>query len=218
MKIDDFIDFEQLKDICTKNIIKCNLDKDHKIYNGYGGLLPEKNEILLLMTKAKNSFLSHKKIKNKYLKDINKKNIKPRYSSMNLQIFLSRDNKYYCVNFNYNHIDDRESENIYKEILNFVGIFEKKSGKFFAMTFYYNPFDELYLCMSNNKYDIIDYRLNYKSITKKNPLDIVVKLEDRFNDSYDKIHEQICKNIEEEENSDSEKESESDSNEEIESD
>ena len=42
MKIDEFIDFEKLKDISTKNIIKCNLDKDHNIYGKNSKILPEK--------------------------------------------------------------------------------------------------------------------------------------------------------------------------------
>ncbi|BCS83727.1 hypothetical protein QLL95_gp0396 [Cotonvirus japonicus] len=201
MRIDDFIDFDSLNNVHYDSIIKCVLDNDHKVYNSEEKiLLPEKNETLLLMAKAKNSFLSHKKIKNKY--------IKPGNSPMNLQIFLSRDNKYYCVNFNYNYIDDNDIFSNQNLNLNFVGIFEKKSGKFFAMTF--NNYLFSYLCMSNNKYNIIDYYSNYKSIIKKDPLDIVMKLEDRFNDMYDKIHEEICKNIKVEENSDLEEKSESD--------
>ena len=48
----------------------------------------------------------------------------------------------------------------------------------------------------------MNFILNYKRIIKKDPLDIIVKLEDRFNDSYDKIREKIYNNMEENEDSD----------------
>ncbi|BCS83728.1 hypothetical protein QLL95_gp0395 [Cotonvirus japonicus] len=190
MKIDDFINFNNLKNMHYDSIIKCDLDDDHKIYkSNEKTMLPEKNETLLLITEAKNSFLSYKRIKYKYIKNIDY-----------LQIFLSRDEKYYCVNFG--NIEGGDA------CLNFVGIFEKKSRKFFTITFYH--YAASYLCMNNNKHDIIDYNCNCKPIIKKYPLDIIIKLEDRFNDLYDKLQEQIYNKIEDEENCDFEKEFESD--------
>ena len=51
------------------------------------------------------------------------------------------------------------------------------------------------MCMENNKYKIYDYFKKSKSI-KKDPLDIVVNLEDRFNDMYDKIYNELDKESE----------------------
>ncbi|BCS83761.1 hypothetical protein QLL95_gp0362 [Cotonvirus japonicus] len=114
MKIDEFINFESLGKFCVESIIKCNLDKDHKICGRSHGkkFLPDKNEILLLIAGAKKSFLFHKKIKNKYIDGI---------EETSLQIYLSVDKKYYTIKFS--HAKDKEN-------LDFIGIFEKKSGKF----------------------------------------------------------------------------------------
>ncbi|UMZ08489.1 hypothetical protein [Acanthamoeba polyphaga mimivirus] len=176
MKIDDFIDFESLGKICTKSIIKCNLDKDHKVCGRNHGknFLPDKNEILLLIAGAKKSFLFHKKIKNKYIKDIDE---------TSLQIYSSVDKKYYSINFS--HVKDGEN-------LDFMGIFEKKSGKFFVITYLKSFKRKGYTCIENNKYKIYDY-FKVNELIKKDPLDIVVNLEDKFNDMYDKIYKELNK-------------------------
>ena len=189
MKIIDFINFDSLGQIRPESIINHNLYDNYQTYSyDIKKYLPDKNETLLLIAKAKNSFLSYIKIKDKYIKDI--------YKTKNLQIFLSKDKKYYCVNFCYARDNNDE------QLLDFVGIFEKKSGKFFAITFHsYSPEIPSYLCMDSNNYNIIDYFSDYDSIFEKDPLDIIVKLEDTFNKKYDEVYKQICNKIEEEEES-----------------
>ncbi|AVL93399.1 hypothetical protein mvi_39 [Megavirus vitis] len=181
MKINNFINFDNLGILDYKSIIHCKLDDDYKIYESYEkNPLPNNNEILSLITKAKKSFILYKKIKDKYIKGIYDKNINP-HDSMNLLIYLSTDKKFYCVNFNYS--DDTIN-------LDFMGIFEKKSGNFFSITHHFSCNESgTYLCLSNNKYGIVDYDSDYTSMFKENPLDIIVDLRNIFNETYENLYE-----------------------------
>ncbi|AGF84833.1 hypothetical protein QJ854_gp949 [Moumouvirus goulette] len=159
MKIIDFIDFDSLGMLDYKSIIHCKLDDDHKIYEADEKIpLPNNKKTLSLITKAKKSFVSYKKIKDKYVKGIYDKNLGP-IDSINLLIYLSTDKKFYCVNFNYS--DENTS-------LDFMGIFEKNSGKFFTMTHHFSwKKSGIYLCFNNNKYNIIDYDSDFFSDFKQ---------------------------------------------------
>lgn len=185
MKITDFIDFNSLGVLNYESIIHCKLDDDHKVFvTDEKFQLPKKRKTLSFITKAKKSFVSYIKIKDKYIQGIHDEDLGP-IDSMNLLIFLSTDKKFYCVNFNYT--DENMS-------LSFMGIFGKKSGKFFAISHNFNCKESgQYLCLSNNKYTIIDYDsvTDYPLDFKIKPLNIINNLRNVYKEAYENIYEDL---------------------------
>ncbi|AGF85775.1 hypothetical protein QJ854_gp007 [Moumouvirus goulette] len=180
MKLGDFIDFSSVLDLVYGDFLP--LDDDHKSYK-YNDDTPlqDDTEAFLLIQKAKDSFLSHKKIKDKY--------IKPKCEwderEYDCKFYLSTDRKYYCVYFSYYNFSD--------EIFYFYGIIEKKTGKHLIMW-----------CQGDNdnvdlemKHHMFNYEIDYDEHDdlnccpceyKNDPLELICHLEDQF-----KIfHKEMC--------------------------
>lgn len=191
MNIEDFINFNDLAKInfksftnCDQNtnpkIINCILDANHKIFNSYDKIpLPDKSETISLIKKARKSFKKYTKINKNFIKD------KYINDSTNSQIFLSKDEQFYCVNFNCATVD---------EFMYFVCIVEKNTGKYFAIIYYHDAYHGAYLRLSSNQYDIIDHELqfyDYKHIFEKNPSNTIRKLKKRYNYLYEIVQNKI---------------------------
>ncbi len=194
MEINEIINFNNLAKINYKSIINCNqndgpviinrvLDEDYKKFYSYGKIsLPDKSKTLALMEKAKVSFSEYTEIKENFIKNKYINNVK------NLQVFLSKDEHFYCVNFNCNTSD---------EFVYFTGIFEKDTGKYFAIIYYHDMYHGANLRLSSNNYDIFDdiQFYDYKHIVKNDPLNIILKLNKRFNKFYSDIQRKVNNNI-----------------------
>uniref|UniRef100_A0A6G6ACP9 Uncharacterized protein n=1 Tax=Borely moumouvirus TaxID=2712067 RepID=A0A6G6ACP9_9VIRU len=195
MNIKDFINFNDLAKInfksftnCDQNtdprIINCTMSANHKIFHSYDKIsLPDQFETLSLIKKARKSFKKYTKINENIIKD------KYINDSTNLQIFLSKDEQFYCVNFNCIIVD---------QFIYFISIIEKNTGKYFAIIYYHDMYHGAYLRLSSNQYDIIDHELqfyDYKHIFENNPSNIVRKLKKRYIHFYKIIQNKINNNI-----------------------
>ncbi|ANB51146.1 hypothetical protein [Powai lake megavirus] len=183
MEINEFIDFNNLAKINYKSIICRVPDQDYKEFSSYDKIsLPNKSETLFLMEKAKNSFSEYAEIKGNFIKN------KYINNTTNLQVYLSKDNQFYCVNFNCNTSD---------EFVYFTGIFEKGTGKYFTIIYYHDMYHGADLRLCSDNYIILDdiQFWDHKHIIKNDPLNIIIKLNKRFNKFYTNIQRKINDNI-----------------------
>ncbi|AVL95256.1 hypothetical protein ma869 [Moumouvirus australiensis] len=168
----------------SKTYSKMYFGANHKTFNSYDKIsLPYQFETLALIKKARKSFKKYTKINEKFIKD------KYINDSTNSQIFLSKDEQFYCVNFNCIIVD---------RFIYFVGIIEKNIGKYFAIIYYHDMYHGAYLRLSSNQYDILDHELqfyDYKHIFENNPSNIIRKLKKRYNYLYEIIQNKINNNI-----------------------
>ncbi|QGR53567.1 hypothetical protein [Moumouvirus maliensis] len=181
MKLENFIDFSAILDLYYNDFLP--LDNNHKSYN-YDDDIPlqDDTEAFLLLQQAKKSFLSHKKIKDKY--------VKPKCEWAELEysckFYLSTDRKYYCVFFCY-YMD--------YDTLYFYGIIEKKTGKHLIIK-YQEDRDDINLAMNHHMFNYEwDYYkhddLHYPPYEHENdPMELICYLEDQFKIFY----KEMCTN------------------------
>ncbi|AGC02422.1 hypothetical protein H012_gp026 [Acanthamoeba polyphaga moumouvirus] len=170
MKLGDYIDFSAVLELVYNDFLP--LDDNHKSYE-YDDEIPlqDDTEAFLLIKQAKNSFLSHKKIKDKY--------IKPKCEwdeiEYSCKFYLSTDRKFYCVYFCY----CMDYNTFY-----FYGIIEKKTGKHLIIS-YREDRDNIDLAMNhhmfNYEWDYIEHDdLRCPSVCENDPLELICYLEDQF--------------------------------------
>ncbi|BCS83671.1 hypothetical protein QLL95_gp0452 [Cotonvirus japonicus] len=180
MKLKDFIEFPTTYEDLGTIFLDCNADDDFKSlsYDDKEITLVDNSEALLLINRAKNSFLTHKKLKDKYVKG------KCEFGEEEYQItcYLSTDHKFYCVYFCY-YMDDHE--------FYYFGIIEKQTDKHLFIV-YNQDYNGVKLNIEHHMFnyecdsDMYDEeKLMYPPIDDKTkPLDIICCLEDYFNMFY----------------------------------
>ncbi|BCS82512.1 hypothetical protein QLL95_gp0023 [Cotonvirus japonicus] len=200
MVISDFIHVQN-EGVCFPKISRTK-DLNHKTYDFFDKKKHPKKYVdntdaLFLIKRARNSFLSHTKLKDKHMK----KKYLTELSSEQIKIhfYLSRDKKFYCFYFN---ITDDDAVFFYV-----FGIIEKSTGKhlMFVREFWSGSFDACYI-----KHNAFDYYTGDKYMEKTNrrtlpvtlsnntkeilddnhkPLDIIDSLEDYFLTLYEELSE-----------------------------
>uniref|UniRef100_A0A6G6ADY3 Uncharacterized protein n=1 Tax=Borely moumouvirus TaxID=2712067 RepID=A0A6G6ADY3_9VIRU len=191
MKLEDFFDFSSILKLIYKDFLP--LDDNHKSYK-YDDDIPlqDDTEAFLLLQQAKNSFLSHKKIKDKY--------IKPKCEwdeqEYSCKFYLSTDRKFYCVCFYY-YVDG--------DTFYFYGIIEKKTGKHLIILSQEDKYNlDLIIKhhMFNYECDYYKYdNLHFPHYEYENdPLELICYLEDQFKFFY----KEMCDNDSDNSNSDNE--------------
>ncbi|BCS83666.1 hypothetical protein QLL95_gp0457 [Cotonvirus japonicus] len=178
MKLKDFINFsvfEKLNDNTCLDILNCKQDDNHKNFDCYKKICIDKSEALLLINKAKNSFLSHIKLKDKYIK---KYRTSPE-DRLETAFYLSKDKKFYCVFIDVFFVDN---EGIY-----LFGIIEKETEKHLIIGCDGEDLfivHHLFNCLHCNYCYGVDFDTRIKNkdeLTEKSkPLDIIDTLDDYF--------------------------------------
>ena len=169
MELKDFIDFDSLIQGSVETIIKVEKSPNHQTYDCKKLKdQPDKSEIFQLINRAKDSFLSFKKLKNTFIEE------KYIYDNFGMKLvhgnfYLSNDNKFYCA---YMYIGS-----VFYTI-NLIGIFEKTTGKYFTFVYICKGVVG-YTFITNNEYTIKNIPgTRIENIS--DPLDIIVGLEDVF--------------------------------------
>ncbi|AGF84846.1 hypothetical protein QJ854_gp936 [Moumouvirus goulette] len=194
MVLSDFIYLKNEEVSFPTISLKKNLD--HKEYNYYDKNTHPKHveniEALFLIKKARESFLTHKKIKDKHMK---KKYIKAGLVDDKIKryFYLSGDKKFYCIYFN---VSDHDFMGCYFGYYIF-GIIERSSGehllienKFWSGAedgccvlhniFDYYPSDNYEQTCTDNPLTMLSMKTNDKIDDHHKPLDIIDSLEDYF--------------------------------------
>ncbi|AGC01611.1 hypothetical protein H012_gp855 [Acanthamoeba polyphaga moumouvirus] len=201
MRLDDFINFKILEDYdddIPKYLLKCPKDKNHKIINCIEDNPPiNKSEILYLIKQARLSFLTHIKLKDKYMHNLPEL-CEQNDSDISLEkvFYLSGDKKYYCFYFCIDYLYASETY--------FFGILDKEIGNYLIMCcvcglFYVknNFFDinncEDLDCMENIRMlNFIPILLSEETdedlSDKSKPLEIIDTLEDYFCTMYEELY------------------------------
>ncbi|BCS83667.1 hypothetical protein QLL95_gp0456 [Cotonvirus japonicus] len=191
MKLKDFINFsvfENLDDddeICLY-ILNCKQDNNHENIDSDNEHLIDKSEALLLINKARNSFISHIKLKDKYIK---------KYKTSTEDIletvfYLSNDKKFYCIFVNVFFVDSGE---IY-----LFGLIEKETEKHLIIGYDKGSLfilHHLFNCLHFNKYTTINIKNNEQLTEKSKALDIIDILDDYFNNIYENRNKFIFENL-----------------------
>ncbi|AEQ61127.1 hypothetical protein [Acanthamoeba polyphaga mimivirus] len=180
MKLNNFIDFSSILELNYNDFLP--LDDNHKSYTYEDNIqLQDDSEARFLIQRAKDSLLSHTKIKDKY--------IRPKCEwdecEYSCKFYLSTDRKFYCVYFSYD---------LDFTILYFYGIIEKKTGKHLVVS-HEETSDNVYPMMNhhmfNYEWDNYEHEdLRYPPYKyEDDPLELICCLEDQFNAFY----EEMCK-------------------------
>ncbi|AKI80632.1 hypothetical protein QJ850_gp067 [Acanthamoeba polyphaga mimivirus] len=175
MKLKDFIDFSSILKLSYNDFLP--LDDNHKSYTYEDNIpLQDDSETRFLIQRAKDSFLSHTKIKDKYIKS----KCKWDECEYSCNFYLSSNRKFYCVYFSY-YMDFT--------ILYFYGIIERKTGKHLIISYEedrYNVYPTMNHHMFNYEWDYQEHEdLHYPPYKHEDdPLELICCLEDQFNVFY----------------------------------
>lgn len=200
MVLSDFI-YPACEGLCFPKISRTK-DPNHKTYNFFDKKKhPKKyvdnSDALFLIKRARDSFLSYIKLKDKHMKKNYLTELSP--EQIKVHFYLSGDKKFYCIYFYFTD-DDAVFYCVF-------GIIEKSTGKhlLFVREFWSGSFDAC--CIKHNVFDyysgddytektnVLNLPVILSSKTKESlddnhqPLDIIDSLEDYFLTLYEELSE-----------------------------